>query len=408
MTDYLSLANAATLLGIPSRVLRIRADAGVVRPHHTLADGEPVFHRDELAKLPGMGFLLSVAQAVPEKPVRTYRSIDLFAGAGGLSIGMELSGFKPVALSELDKHACATLRANRPKWNVLEGDMRNHHFARYEGAVDLVTGGFPCQSFSYAGKKLGLEDARGTLFFEMAKVVRDVQPAVMVGENVRGLLTHDGGRTLDVIAAAVEEIGYTLFKPRLLKAINYRVPQKRERLFLVAVREDLAKHAQQFAWPEPDPRVYTVRDALLAGALYSCDVPTAPGQAYPPAKAAVLAAIPAGKNWTHLPVEAQKAYMGKHWYEGGGKTGVARRLHWDEPSLTLTCSPAQRKTERCHPDETRPLTVREYARIQTFPDDWAFSGSVSAQYKQIGNAVPVNLAHAVGSSVVAWLNRVRF
>jgi DNA (cytosine-5)-methyltransferase 1 len=99
--------------------------------------------------------------------------------------------------------------------------------------------------------------------------------------------------------------------------------------------------------------------------------------------------------------------MGGSFYLGGGKTGMARRLSWNEPSLTLTCSPAQKQTERCHPDETRPFTVREYARIQTFPDEWIFAGSVSQQYKQIGNAVPVNFAEELGKSLVSFLHVVK-
>ena len=98
--------------------------------------------------------------------------------------------------------------------------------------------------------------------------------------------------------------------------------------------------------------------------------------------------------------------MGGSFYLGGGKTGMARRLSLDEPSLTLTCAPAQKQTERCHPTETRPLSVREYARIQTFPDNWEFAGKISSQYKQIGNAVPVNMAAAVGRSVIRMLNNL--
>ncbi|MDE0566440.1 DNA cytosine methyltransferase, partial [Shewanella sp. K8] len=120
----------------------------------------------------------------------------------------------------------------------------------------------------------------------------------------------------------------------------------------------------------------------------------------------VLEQVPPGGYWRDLPLDVQKDYMKKSFYLGGGKTGMARRLSWDEPSLTLTCSPAQKQTERCHPEETRPLTVREYARIQTFPDDWIFSGPITAQYKQIGNAVPVNLASAVARSVVRLLNQI--
>jgi DNA (cytosine-5)-methyltransferase 1 len=98
--------------------------------------------------------------------------------------------------------------------------------------------------------------------------------------------------------------------------------------------------------------------------------------------------------------------MGKSFYLGGGKTGIARRIGWDEPSLTLTCSPAQKQTERCHPDETRPFTVREYARIQTFPDEWKFMGSISQQYKQIGNAVPCNFGQEIGYSIISFLNKL--
>jgi DNA (cytosine-5)-methyltransferase 1 len=109
--------------------------------------------------------------------------------------------------------------------------------------------------------------------------------------------------------------------------------------------------------------------------------------------------IPEGGYWRDLPLNLQKKYMAGSFELGGGKTGMARRLSWSEPSLTLTCNPAQKQTERCHPKETRPLTVREYARIQTFPDDWEFVGSTSSQYKQIGNAVPVNLGYHVGLAI---------
>jgi len=107
-----------------------------------------------------------------------------------------------------------------------------------------------------------------------------------------------------------------------------------------------------------------------------------------------------------LPEEIAKEYMGKSYYLGGGKTGIARKLSWDEPSLTMLCSPAQKQTERCHPDEIRPLTIRESARIQDFPDNWEFYGSTSQQYKQIGNAVPVGLAFAVGKQIEKFLSKL--
>jgi DNA (cytosine-5)-methyltransferase 1 len=125
---------------------------------------------------------------------------------------------------------------------------------------------------------------------------------------------------------------------------------------------------------------------------------------YSPKKAAVLALVPPGGCWRDLPEDIQKSYMMKSYYLTGGRTGMARRISWDEPSLTLTTSPLQKQTERCHPDETRPFTVREYARIQTFSDDWEFMGSISSKYKQIGNAVPVNFAYHLGRAIVSALS----
>src|SRR5690606_36921208 len=201
----------------------------------------------------------------------------------------------------------------------------------------------------------------------------------------------------------IDEIGYELIEPRVLKAVFYQVPQKRERLFLVAIRKDLA-NLVRFNWPSPYTRIMTMRDTLKKGELFDTDVPQSVGQVYPKRKAEILTQMPRGGYWRDLPDELQREYMKNSYFLGGGKTGMARRLSWDEPSLTLTCAPAQKQTERCQPEETRPLTVREYARIQTFPDDWAFSGPLTAQYKQIGNAVPVNLAYVVGRALVALLN----
>ncbi|WP_236688545.1 DNA cytosine methyltransferase [Flavobacterium akiainvivens] len=335
-------------------------------------------------------------------PQEQFTVLELFAGAGGLAIGLEQAGIKCVALNEIDKYACQTLRANRPKWNVLEGDIKQYDFSNYKGQADIVTGGFPCQSFSYAGKRLGLEDARGTLFYEFARAVKEVEPLICVGENVRGLLNHDGGKTLQGMISILDEIGYRVMPVQVLKAINYKVPQKRERLILVGVRKDIAF---DFEYPKPYKRIYNLEDALKQGDLFDTDVPKSIGAKYPVSKKEVLDLVPQKGYWRDLPIELQKQFMGKSFYLGGGKTGMARRIGWDEPCLTLTCSPAQKQTERCHPEETRPFTVREYARIQTFPDNWEFKGSAAHQYKQIGNAVPVNLGKEIGYSLVSFLNK---
>jgi DNA (cytosine-5)-methyltransferase 1 len=331
-----------------------------------------------------------------------YNVIELFAGAGGLALGLEAAGLKCVALNEIDHWAAETLRSNRVNWNVIEGDIKNVSFPEFRGKVDVITGGFPCQAFSYAGKRLGFDDARGTLFYEFARIVKEVQPLLCIGENVRGLLNHDGGRTLDGMISILNDIGYDVLPPQVLKAINYRVPQKRERVVIVGVRKDVNI---AFEYPQPtSKRIYTLKDALKKGELFDTNVPKSIGATYPTRKKEIFEMIPPGGYWRDLPILVQKEYMKKSYYLGGGKTGMARKISWNEPSLTLTCSPAQKQTDRCHPDQARPFTVREYARIQTFPDDWDFKGSMGNQYKQIGNAVPVNFGEALGRSIIKALD----
>lgn len=369
-------------------------------------DGQSFYRLSELRSFSTVNAMLNSTwdEELNIRPVKCFTSIELFAGAGGLALGLEKAGFEAVALNELDKHACNSLRTNRPNWSVLEGDISKIDFTPFRG-IDFLSGGFPCQAFSYAGKQLGFEDARGTLFFEFARAIKETQPKVFLGENVRGLLDHDDGKTMAAIKSVIAELGYTLIEPKVLKAIFYQVPQKRERVMLVGIRNDLLKFAR-FSWPSPYKRIMTLKDALKAGELYPVDVPESQGQAYPKRKAEIMALIPEGGYWRDLPDDLQREYMQGSYHLGGGKTGMARRLAYDLPSLTLTCAPAQKQTERCHPKENRPLTVREYARIQTFPDDWQFCGPVSAQYKQIGNAVPVNLGYAMGRSLIALLNSI--
>lgn len=337
------------------------------------------------------------------KPKRDYNLIELFAGGGGLALGLEKAGFKALMLNEKDKAPCETLRSNRPDWNVLEDDITNIDFRDFYGKVDLLTGGFPCQAFSYAGKKLGFDDVRGTLVFEMMRAIREIKPKVFLAENVKGLKHNDDGKTLSTIISLIEDSGYTLIENNVYKTMMYKVPQKRERLILIGLRNDLVGNVF-FEKPSVFNKIVTVRDALFKGELYDVNVPISLGQKYPTRKENIMSFVPEGGYWKDLPLELQIEYMKGSFYLGGGKTGMARRLSWDEPSLTLTCSPAQKQTERCHPSENRPLTTREYARIQTFPDDWIFKGTMNQIYKQIGNAVPVNFAMAIGKSIVKLLN----
>lgn len=405
-SDIISADNFANVMGVSKATLDKWEANGTFVPELDAA-GRKMFRMKNLMHVPEIAEMAHShwEEEMQTVPLRDFHSIELFAGGGGLALGMEKAGFKHVLLNEFDAHACNTLRLNRPEWNVVEGDVANVDFTPWRGRVDFISGGFPCQAFSYAGKGEGFNDTRGTLFFQLARAVDEIRPKVFMGENVRGLAAHDNGRTLETIKRVIRELGYTLVEPRVLKAICYHVPQKRERLILIAVRNDYADRVR-FEWPSPYRRVMTLRDAFFAGELYDTDVPPSPCQKYPEKKRRVMAMVPEGGDWRDLPEEVQKEYMGASFYLGGGKTGMARRLSLDEPGLTLTCAPAQKQTERCHPTETRPLSVREYARIQTFPDDWRFAGTVSAQYKQIGNAVPVNLAWAVGRAVMRLMNRI--
>ncbi len=404
MKEYLSLAETAEIIGKSKETLRRWDNEGILNAVREPVSNYRVYRKDDVQTLLGQLFENETEDSVSNfvVPIQEYSVLELFAGAGGLAVGMEMAGLKCVALNEIDKWACKTLRNNRPNWNVLEGDIKNFNFSEYKDSVDVVTGGFPCQAFSYAGKKLGLNDARGTLFYEFARVVKEVNPPICIGENVRGLLSHEKGKTLEGMISILDEIGYNVVPVEVLKAINYKVPQKRERLILVGIRKDIAI---KYEYPKKHYKIYNLKDALKKGELFENNVPKSEGAKYPEYKKQILDLIPPKGYWRDLPIDLQKEYMGGSFYLGGGKTGMARRIGWDEPSLTLTCSPAQKQTERCHPDETRPFTVREYARIQTFPDNWEFSGSTAQQYKQIGNAVPVNLGKELGYSIIEFLNR---
>jgi len=405
--NYYSIAQVADIISVSKETLRRWDNNGTLVAKRCPENNYRVYHRSQLKRFESAQSLFNSDwdKELETKPLRPYKLIELFAGTGGLAIGMEKAGFDSVLLNEIDKHACNTLRKNRPAWNVVEGDISQIDFSKHHDEIDILSGGFPCQAFSYAGNKLGFEDARGTLFFEFARAVKETNPKVILAENVRGLLKHDEGKTLEAIKSVIDELGYQLVEPRVLKAMFYQVPQKRERLLLVGIRKDLAPLVE-FRWPSPYKRVMSLKDALKKGVLYDSDVPESEGQQYPEKKKKILSLIPQGGYWRDLPDELQREYMMKSYFLGGGKTGMARRLSWEEPSLTLTCSPAQKQTERCHPDETRPLTVREYARIQTFPDSWKFSGPIGSQYRQIGNAVPVNLAYAMGRALIRLLNDI--
>lgn len=357
-----------------------------------------------------------------------YHSIELFAGAGGLALGLESAGFNNILMNDFDKDCVNTLKLNRKEWNVIQGDIKNLDLSSYLGKVDLLTGGFSCQPFSTSGKSLGLDDIRGTVCYEMARCIKDCQPKVFMAENVKGLLSHDNGKTIKIIYEVFEKMGYILNPPLLLNTNNYAVAQKRERVIIIGVRKDLS---EKFKFEIPSKSFVsihtmnlnieknkdlkfknpTLKDIMFAGNYYPVDIIHHPnydtkGMNYSAEKISYFNYIKPGGCWINLPKELQEKYMGKMYKSGGGKRGVLRRLSWNEPCLTILCSPSQKQTERCHPQEIRPFNIRESARIQSFPDNWVFSGSISSQYRQIGNAVPVNFAYHIGCAIKKSLDNL--
>lgn len=329
--------------------------------------------------------------------VKKYKSIELFAGAGGLALGLEMAGFTHIGLVEFDKSAANTLKLNRPNWNVLCEDIEKvalrdleKEFGINKFELDLLSGGAPCQSFSYAGKRLGLEDTRGTMFYHYATFLKKLQPKMFLFENVRGLLTHDKGKTFKTIYDIFEEQGYQV-NYSVLNALDYGVAQKRERLILVGIRKDLSKNIN-FEFPKKHKKQLVLRDILK-------DVPESECAKYSMEKQEIFKLVPPGGYWKDIDSNIAKVYMKKCWFMGGGRTGILRRLSLDEPCLTVLTTPQMKQTERCHPIEVRPFSIRENARIQSFPDDWEFTGTVASKYKQIGNAVPCNLAKDIGLSI---------
>lgn len=358
-------------------------------------------------------------------------SISLFTGAYGLDLGMEQAGFHTVSVVEKDRDAVKTIAINRPflqesaipreiqnvsSQELLEegGMVLNLGRALQPGEVDLVTGGPPCQPFSTAGKRGSVMDPRGSLFMDFIRIVKEVQPRFFLMENVKGLLSAPlrhrpinqrgkdypplepdemPGSALKVVLSEMKNIGYNVVY-NLLEAADYGVPQNRERVVFIGSRD-----GETPTFPIPKyckdgkilPKWLTLEDAITDLVDTEREF-----MAYPESRLKYLRLLEAGQNWKYLPEELKQEAMGGAYNSGGGKVGFYRRLSWDKPSPTITTSPHQKATDMCHPVELRCLTVRESARVQTFPDDWIFYGSVSSKYKQIGNAVPVLLAKEMG------------
>lgn len=367
-------------------------------------------------------------QLINNKPI----TISLFAGAYGLDLGLEKAGFQTVSLVEIEPDATKTISLNRPHLSpctvprdicevsaktLLEegGQILGLDRPLRADEVDLVTGGPPCQPFSTAGKRGSVGDPRGSLFMDFIRIVDEIKPRFFIMENVKGLLSapirhrpHDRrglgcaqlepdempGAALQVILAEMKRIGYEVVYD-LLNTADYGVPQARERVIFIGYKGNdsvtlpLPTYSQKGTGKKP--KWLTIREGFKD--LVDSQPEFVP---YSENRLKYLRLLTAGQNWRHLPSELQQEAMGGAYKSEGGKVGFYRRLAWDKPSPTVTTSPHQKATDMCHPDELRPLSVRECARIQTFPDDWVFYGSTASKYRQIGNAVPVLLGEAIG------------
>lgn len=364
-------------------------------------------------------------EEVREKYKNNRDVISLFSGAMGLDIGLGKAGLNVVIGQDFEPSCVETMKANGH--NVLGGDIREikpetllELTGLHVGEPFMICGGPPCQPFSTAGKRLGINDPRGSLFMDFIRMIDYIRPRFFVMENVKGIvsspLKHVStkervkddpeqklGTVLDVILSEFNKLGYkTVYG--ILDAVNYGVPQFRERFVLIGSRDNediflpIPTHFQMHQ--NPDYRWKTVGEAIK-------DLENNPGEytSLSGDRKKYLHMVPEGGNWRDLPEEVIPIAMGGAYESGGGKVGFYRRLSYKQPSPTITTSPAQKATMLCHPRQDRPLSIKEYARIQQFPDDWKFTGTISAQYRQIGNAVPVGLAEAIGRAIISTANR---
>lgn len=342
-----------------------------------------------------------------------FKSISLFSGAQGLDIGLGLAGVDIVLGQDVEPSCVQTMAANGHKG--IAGDIRAIEASALLQAAGLTTGepflvcgGPPCQPFSTAGKRLGINDPRGSLFMDFVRMIDEMRPRFFVMENVKGLLSAKlkdaNGKPTDtsVLEIVLDAFGKLKYKTvyGLLDAVNYGVPQFRERFVMIGSRDN-----EPIFLPVPTHFHVHQREEnrwVTLGAVIK-DLEQTPGECetFPDSRLQYLRMVPEGGNWRDLPDSVKQAAMGGAYASGGGKVGFYRRLSYSQPSPTVVTSPVQKATMMCHPTQDRPLSVAEYARIQQFPDDWVITGTMQERYKQIGNAVPIGLAKAIGDAIVS-------
>jgi DNA (cytosine-5)-methyltransferase 1 len=356
-----------------------------------------------------------------------YPVISLFSGAMGLDLGLESAGLKVVVAVEKSPIAVKTIELNRGGQlpvidkaieNVSASDILKTAGLRKREAFAL-TGGPCCQSFSTAGKRKSLADVkRGLLFRDFKRIVAETKPRFFVMENVKGMLSaavrhrplnergpgyppletdEEYGSALRVICEEIAELNYYVIFG-LVNCADYGVPQQRYRVIFIGSRdgEDVVLPAPTHSRSNGKARWTTLRDAI--GALKERNPEFIP---LVKDRSRLLKLLKPGQNWRDLPKSLQREALGAALDSWGGRSGFCRRLNWDEPAPTLTTDPTGRATMLCHPIKLRPLSAREYAKLQQFPDDWQFAGAIRQKYEQIGNAVPLGLGLAIGKMLLA-------
>jgi DNA (cytosine-5)-methyltransferase 1 len=349
--------------------------------------------------------------------------ISFFSGAMGLDIGLTDAGLNVKVGQDFDASCVATMKANGH--NVLGGDILNIEPQQMldiaglgRGEPFLVCGGPPCQPFSTAGKRLGINDPRGSLFMDFIRMIDYIRPRFFIMENVKGLMSatvkhatlanrtskeldpeERPGSVLDIVLSHFKKLGYKTVCG-VLDAVNYGVPQFRERFVIIGSRD-----SENIFLPMPTHfQMHQDKHYLwitLSEAISDLENDHSECATFSKERMELLNLVPEGGNWRDLPEDLVQEAMGGAYESGGGKVGFFRRLSYNQPSPTLVTSPVQKASMLCHPTQNRPLSVKEYARIQQFPSTWIFTGTTTSKYRQIGNAVPVGLATALGKAIIS-------
>lgn len=334
-----------------------------------------------------------------------YTHVSLFSGCGGFDLGFRQAGFKTLLANDIDSDACLTYRNNLGK--TVEGDIRSIHLPEFKERPDVLTAGFPCQPFSNAGSRKGVNDGRGTLYRAALDVIEKIMPKCVVFENVRGLLSfkNDNKLFIEEICEKIDALGYDVIF-NLIDASKHHVPQKRLRLFIVGIIKSTGMGS--FSFPELVDRndlnlKHTImdipRDTLNQNEFMQLN----------PQALHIGSMVPEGGSWKNIPYEKLPERLKKisDNIERYRWPNFYRRFHRDEIAGTITAAFKPENAGVWHPTEMRILSVREIARIQSFPDWFLFEGrTIKSKYKQIGNAVPPRLAYEIALQIINVLEGI--